>query len=111
MAIEGLIFDCDGTLAGTMPLHLLAGRKISARHGLRFPEERFYALGGVPSREILVMLNQEQGLSLDPLAVAKEKELAYLELMHQAGPVHAVVKIVRAHQGKLPMAVASGGTG
>ena len=105
----GLIFDCDGTLADTMPLHWQAWRHVTGRHGIHFPEERFYALGGVPSRDILDMLRTEQRLSIDPLAVAKEKELAYLEFMPQVGPVEEVVAIARAHHGQLPMAVASGG--
>jgi beta-phosphoglucomutase-like phosphatase (HAD superfamily) len=109
--MKGLIFDCDGTLADTMPLHWQAWRQVTARHGVHFTEDRFYALGGVPSRHILEMLRDEQGLGINPLVVAKEKELAYLELMHQVGPIHEVVNIARAHHGKVPMAVASGGTG
>lgn len=108
--IAALIFDCDGTLADTMPLHWRAWRQVTARHGVHFTEERFYALGGVPSRHILKMLRDEQGLGIDPIAVAKEKENAYLELMHHVGPIHPVVSIAREHHGRLPMAVASGGT-
>lgn len=109
MTIKGLIFDCDGTLADTMPLHWRAWSAITARHRIHFPEDRFYSLGGVPSRDILEMLRDEQRLEIDPLAVAKEKEIAYLDLMHQVGPIHEVVNIAREHHGKLPMAVASGG--
>jgi beta-phosphoglucomutase family hydrolase len=108
--IKGLIFDCDGTLADTMPLHWRAWQLITRRHDLHFPEDRFYALGGVPSRDILKMLSQEQGRPLDHIAVAHEKEDAYLPLMGQVEPIQAVVEIARSNFGKLPMAVASGGT-
>ena len=108
--IQGLIFDCDGTLADTMPLHWRAWEMISRRHDLHFPEDRFYALGGVPSRDILKMLAAEQGRSLDHFAVAHEKENAYLPLMAEIEPIHAVVEIARANFGKIPLAVASGGT-
>ncbi len=107
---EGLIFDCDGTLVDTMPLHWQAWQSISGRHGLYFPEERFYALGGVPSRDIVKMLAAEQGKTLDHLAVAKEKEEAYLAVMSGANPIGPVIGIAREYHGKLPMAVASGGT-
>lgn len=110
MTIKGLIFDCDGTLANTMPLHWRAWQMIAQRHSLHFPEDRFYSLGGVPSRDILKILAAEQGRSLDHIAIAHEKEEAYLPLMAQAEPIHAVVEIARAHHGKIPMAVASGGT-
>lgn len=107
---KGLVFDCDGTLANTMPLHWRAWSLITQRHGLHFPQDRFYALGGVPSRDILRMLAEEQGRSLDHIAVAHEKEEAYLPLMAQVEPIHAVVEIAKANHGKIPMAVASGGT-
>ena len=110
MQIKGLIFDCDGTLADTMPLHWRAWQLITRRHDLHFPEDRFYALGGVPSRDILKMLVEEQGRSLDPIAVAHEKENAYVPLMAEIEPIHAVVEIARVNFGKTPMAVASGGT-
>ena len=93
-----------------MPLHWRAWSEITSRHGIHFPEDRFYSLGGVPSRDILQMLRDEQRLEIDAIAVAKEKELAYLDLMHQVGPIHEVVNVAREHHGKLPMAVASGGT-
>lgn len=110
MDIKGLVFDCDGTLADTMPLHWQAWQIVLTRYGLEFPEERFYAMGGVPSRDILQMLGQEQGVALDHIRAAHEKESAYLPLIDQVEPVNAVVGIVREHHGKIPMAVATGGT-
>jgi beta-phosphoglucomutase family hydrolase len=108
--IKGIIFDCDGTLADTMPLHWRAWQIVAARYKLHFPEERFYSLGGVPSRDILKMLAEEQGVTLDHLKAAHEKEEAYLPLMAQVEPIHVVVNVARENYGKIPMAVASGGT-
>jgi beta-phosphoglucomutase-like phosphatase (HAD superfamily) len=108
--IKGLVFDCDGTLADTMPLHWRAWQIITQKHGLHFPEDRFYSLGGVPSRDILKMLAREQHKTIDHIAVAHEKEEAYLETLPQVGPIHEVVEIAKGNFGKIPMAVASGGT-
>jgi len=107
---DGIVFDCDGTLADTMPLHWQAWQVITLRHQLHFPEDRFYQLGGVPSRDILKVLRQEQNVPIDPLAVAQEKEHEYLKLLDQVNPIHEVVEVARQHAGRLPMAVASGGT-
>ncbi len=106
----GIIFDCDGTLADTMPLHWRAWQIVTARHNIHLPIDRFYSLGGIPSREILRMLSVEQGLALDHLAVAREKEAEYLPLIAQVEPINAVVGIARNNYGKVPLAVASGGT-
>ena len=110
MEPKGLIFDCDGTLADTMPLHWRAWQAVTARHRLHLPEDRFYALGGVPSRDILKMLSVEQGVPIDHLAVAREKEAEYLPLIAQVEPINMVVGVARANFGKIPMAVASSGT-
>ena len=107
---KGLIFDCDGTLADTMPLHWRAWQMVTQRHNLHFPEDRFYASGGMPSRDILKLLANEQGRSLDHIAVAHEKEDAYLPMLPQVEPIHAVLEIAEANYGKIPLAVASGGT-
>jgi beta-phosphoglucomutase-like phosphatase (HAD superfamily) len=108
--IKGLVFDCDGTLADTMPLHWRAWQVIAAKYKLNFPIDRFYSLGGVPSRDILKMLAKEQGVTLDYIKAAHEKENEYLQFLPQVGPIHAVVEIAKENFGKIPMAVASGGT-
>jgi beta-phosphoglucomutase family hydrolase len=108
--IKGLVFDCDGTLADTMPLHWRAWLMVTTKYKLHFPEDRFYALGGVPSRDILKMLAKEQGVTLDHIKASHEKENAYLPLMAQVEPIHAVVEIAKENFGNIPMAVASGGT-
>jgi len=107
---RGIIFDCDGTLADTMPLHWRAWQTVTARHRLHLAEDRFYALGGVPSRDILKLLCQEQKVTLDYLAIAREKEAEYLPLIAQVEPINTVVGVARENYGKIPLAVASGGT-
>ena len=92
-----------------MPLHWIAWSRVTARHGIHFPEDRFYALGGVPSRDILQMLSREQNISLDPIAVSHEKEMEYLPMLPQVKAIDEVIKVAHEFYGKIPMAVASGG--
>jgi beta-phosphoglucomutase-like phosphatase (HAD superfamily) len=47
------IFDCDGTLADTMPLHYRAWTRIVEELGGTFPKELFYQWGGKPTAQIL----------------------------------------------------------
>ena len=109
MEPRGLIFDCDGTLVDSMPLHWRAWDTVCQRHGIDFAEERFYAMGGVPSKKILGMLKAEQGLDFDPAQVSREKEEAYLPLMREVKLIEPVAEIARAHYGKIPLSVATGG--
>jgi beta-phosphoglucomutase-like phosphatase (HAD superfamily) len=96
-------------LADTMPLHWRAWQVVTRRYDLLFPEDRFYSLGGVPSRDILKMLSEEQNRPLDPIAAAHEKEAAYLPFLPEVREIQEVTSIARDHFGKIPMAVASGG--
>jgi HAD superfamily hydrolase (TIGR01509 family) len=106
----GYIFDCDGTLADTMPLHFRAWTRLVAELGGSFPEEAFYLTGGRPTAQILAMLRDEQGLRVDDLAgCAERKEEYFLEMIQEVKPIQAVVDVARGLAGKKPMAVASGG--
>jgi len=107
---QGIVFDCDGTLADTMPLHWRVWRALASKHNFDFPEERFYEFGGVPTRDILKILGEEQGIPLDHMAIAREKEAGYLPLVAQVEPINSVVGIARENFEKIPMAVASGGS-
>ncbi len=107
-SIEGIVFDCDGTLADTMPIHWVAWSSVADKYQLTFTEERFYSLGGVPPHEILHLLSEEQGVELDPQLVAHEKEELYLTYLDQVQPVEEVVSVARARSGEIPMGVASG---
>lgn len=106
----GLIFDCDGTLADTMPVHYRAWTATLGRYGIAFPEPRFYQLGGVPTAKIIRLLSEEQGVPVaDVDAMTHEKEAAFLDLLGDVRPVEAVFAVAAEHRGRLPMAVASGG--
>ncbi len=106
----GLIFDCDGTLADTMPIHYLAWVKILGEHGIPFPEDRFYSLGGMPTSKIIQLLSDELGIVVHDLeALVQAKEASYVEFMHEVTIIEPVAAIARENRGKLPQAVASGG--
>ncbi len=109
-----LIFDCDGTLADTMPAHFQAWSAMVAEHGIAFSEEQFYAFAGMPSNRIIDRLAAEQGRFVDAHVVTSmvvDKEHRYIEMIDLVRPVDVVVDIASRHRGVVPMAVASGGEG
>ncbi len=111
---SGLIFDCDGTLADTMPIHLIGWRAMLAEHGMVFPEGQFYGFAGMPSNKIIAILANEQGKPKSPEAIAKmvvDKEHRYVEKLSEVTPIAVVLDIASRYRGVLPMAVASGGEG
>ena len=107
----GYIFDCDGTLVDTMPLHYRAWNIAMQRAGLpgQLDEELFYSLGGVPTRRVAELMGAHYGLSLDPDRVFVEKEEIFLEFQPELQPIPAVVAFAREVAKRAPVSVASGG--
>ena len=107
----GLIFDCDGTLADTMPSHFVAWTRLFTRLGVPFPESRFYALGGVPTAAIIRAACADHGVDPgdDVAALVAEKEAAFLEQIDAVRPIKAVAAIYHNYRHVYPVAVASGG--
>lgn len=105
---DGLIFDCDGTLADSMPVHYVAWRDTLARYRIQFSEDRFYSMGGMASERIVETLSREQVISVDHRHVAMQKETYFQTLIDQVRPKSSVCDIALKFYGSKPMAVASG---
>ena len=108
--IRGLVFDCDGTIADTMPLHYQAWSGALREHGHDFPEALFYEMAGIPTVRIIELLNERHGYTLPVQEAADRKEELYVQLIPRVVPIEPVVKWVHRYAGTLPMAVATGGT-
>ncbi|MDB5327203.1 MAG: HAD-superfamily hydrolase, subfamily variant 3 [Phycisphaerales bacterium] len=107
--IKGLVFDCDGTIAHTMPLHYQAWVQALGEHGVDFPEALFYEFGGMPTEVIIATLNERHGYSMPVEETAHRKEDLFEQFIPQVTPIEPVVQLIRDNIGKLPMAVATGG--
>ena len=109
---EGLIFDLDGTLVDSMPVHFEAWCEALEQVGAGgvFKEDVFYAMGGRPTKDIVVQLNAEYGLNLDPSTVAFAKKEAFLKRLEKVTLNEEVVKYAKSWCGKVPMAIATGGS-
>jgi HAD superfamily hydrolase (TIGR01509 family) len=107
---RGLVFDCDGTIADTMPLHYKAWVAALREHGAEFPEALFYEMAGIPTPKIIELLNQRHGWSIPVAEATDQKEAMFEAMIPQVTPIDPVVKLINQYAGHLPMAVATGGT-
>lgn len=104
------LFDCDGTIVDSMPLHYLAWRDTLAEWGCPFPEERHYKLGGMPIVQIVETLAKEHGIPMPAIEVAGRKEALYYEYLPKLKAVPEVLEHIEAQHGRIPFAVVSGST-
>ena len=102
------LFDCDGTLVDSMPLHYVAWKQALAEWDCTFDEQVFYEWGGIPVAEIISLLNEKQGLRMPVEHVSSRKESLYLEMLPQLKAIPAVVEHIDAQHGQIPLAVVSG---
>lgn len=107
---KGLIFDLDGTLADTMPIHFIAWKNAAARYGIDFTTGLFYELAGIPLYPTVEKLNQIFGKTIDPKEMGDFKEAEFEKNMHLTPEIKIVTDLVRANHGKIPMAVGTGGS-
>jgi HAD superfamily hydrolase (TIGR01509 family) len=103
------LFDCDGTIADSMPLHYIAWKKALGEWGCEFDEGLFYEWGGKPADEIVADLNRMNGLNMPVEALSHYKENLYFDLLPQLKPIPEVLEHIQAQHGRIPFAVVSGG--
>jgi HAD superfamily hydrolase (TIGR01509 family) len=106
---KGLIFDLDGTIADTMPIHFIAYRNILREFGVKFTPELFITMAGIPAVGTIAKINELFGTKLNPEKFGKLKEMEYEKEMVKMEPVRPVVDLIRKYHGILPMAVGTGG--
>jgi HAD superfamily hydrolase (TIGR01509 family) len=104
------LFDCDGTIADSMPLHYAAWRTALAECNCPFSEELFYSWGGFPVAKIISLLNEKNGLEMPVEEVARRKEQLYYGSIHNLKAVPEVLEHIEAQRGRIPFAVVSGST-
>ena len=107
---KGLIFDIDGTISDTMPIHLIAYQQTAAEYGFEISSELFYSLSGIPAYQTSCLLKEKFNQDFDPQEFADKKEYHFLQNIHKAAPIEPVVKIIREYAGILPMACGTGGS-
>jgi beta-phosphoglucomutase-like phosphatase (HAD superfamily) len=106
---RGYLFDCDGTVVDSMPLHYIAWKTALAEWNCPFPEELFYAWGGKPVDEIISTLNTMNGLHMPVETVGTRKEGHYYDLLPRLKAIPEVLEHIEEQFGRIPFAVVSGG--
>jgi HAD superfamily hydrolase (TIGR01509 family) len=107
---QGYIFDCDGTLVDSMPLHYVAWTEALQQHAAPFvfTEDDFYGSAGVKEQDVVRQLNARHGSSLDPVSVDELKMEIFARRIPELQVVRQVAEFARSIHRRFPMAVASG---
>jgi len=107
--IRALLFDCDGTLIDTMPLHWQAELEILRDLGIELDPEWLAGNCGASMRDVVAAISRHTGHAIDIGDFLVRKQVRFRELLPQAREIKVVADVARAQFGRLPMGVVSGG--
>jgi HAD superfamily hydrolase (TIGR01509 family) len=107
---EAFLYDCDGTLADTMPGHKKSYVRVAADNGVLIDESIIDEFAGLPVINVVEEINKRYNSSFDPFVFAEQKEQIFFdEFVEHTQPIDFVVNHLKAHAGKVKIAVVSGG--
>ena len=105
---RALIFDLDGTLSNSLPVHLSTWNRIGDMYGFRFDPKILYEMTGMPTIDFARRVVEQYGLAVTPEEVVKLKQQSFWDSARLLKPVDEIIRIVKDHYKKLPMAVGTG---
>jgi beta-phosphoglucomutase family hydrolase len=109
-SFKAYLFDCDGTIADSMPLHYRAWKTALKEWNCDFDEQLFYSWGGMPTAQIVSTLNERQKLNMPVEPVCHRKENLYYDLLPELEAVPEVLEHLQEAHSRIPLAVVSGST-
>jgi beta-phosphoglucomutase family hydrolase len=105
---KAIIFDMDGTLIDSMGAHIKAWQMACESYGYPFDAEFMHSLGGIPTKQTVVLLNQKFGLHHSPDEVAVKKREFWLSLDESPSIIEQTCAVLKHYKGKLKIGVGTG---
>lgn len=105
---KALIFDLDGTLSDSLPVHLETWNQVGKKYGFEFDPQILLDMTGRPTLEFAEHVAKKYGLSEKPENLVRMKQESFWNSAHLLNPIEEVVSIVKSSFGKLPMTVGTG---
>ena len=105
---QAILFDCDGTLVDTMPVHREVWHQLFLRYDFIITDEWWEEWANLP---LLPMVQHVIPDSTPQLAEELNVEAMrmYNDMLHKIEPLEHVIEVARRFHGRLPMAVVTGG--
>ncbi len=105
---QGFIFDLDGTLANSMPVHLAAWQAVGDYHGFEYTKDDLDRYAGMSGGEIVRIINEKQNLNLDPDEITSQKEAHFLKNLNKVEPIEPVMRLLARYANQVPVSVGTG---
>jgi beta-phosphoglucomutase family hydrolase len=107
---EALIFDLDGTLADSLPLHNECWVELCKTFNYRYDAKRMFKMTGMPTRKFAEFIKNDSNCALTVEEIMQAKQQLFLSKAHTIKPFEATASLVKKHYGKIPMSIGTGGS-
>jgi len=105
---KALIFDLDGTLSNSLPVHVETWRMIGEKYGFDFDPQIIHDMTGRPTIEFALRIVEQYKVAEKPEVLVMQKQQSFWDMAHLLEPIPEVISVVKECHGKLPMAVGTG---
>jgi beta-phosphoglucomutase family hydrolase len=105
---KALIFDLDGTLSDSLPLHIATWNVVGEKYGFVFDPQIIHEMTGRPTIEFAQRIVEQYGLSADPQELVLMKQKSFWAMANLLQPIGEVVSVVKENYGRIPMSVGTG---
>ncbi|HAA13103.1 MAG TPA: phosphatase [Cytophagales bacterium] len=106
---QAIIFDLDGTLVDSMPLHLRAYQYAIEPWGVTYSAEVFQSRAGMPTIQTFELIEKDYGLKNFSVQEACDRKRDFFgKNLDQLQLIDPVAEIMRSQQNKMPMSIGTG---
>ncbi len=105
---RALVFDLDGTLSDSLPVHIASWHAVCEKLNCTFDERILVEMTGAPTISFAERIKREQNLDVDPEEMALMKQAEFRLNINRIKPHDAVMELMKNAHGKIPMAVGTG---
>jgi beta-phosphoglucomutase family hydrolase len=105
---KALIFDLDGTLSDSLPVHIASWHSVCEKLNCTFDERILVEMTGAPTINFAERIKREQNLEIDAEELVAMKQQEFWKNINQIKPHDAIIDLMKNAHGKIPMAVGTG---
>jgi HAD superfamily hydrolase (TIGR01509 family) len=105
---QALIFDLDGTLSDSLPVHIASWHSVCEKLKCTFDEKIIVEMTGMPTINFAERIKKEQNLEIGAEEIVRMKQQEFWRNINRIKPHDAVIDLMKDAHGKIPMAVGTG---
>lgn len=105
---KALIFDLDGTLSNSLPVHVKTWKIVGEKYDFDFDPNIIHELTGRPTIEFAKRIIRQYNVNEKPETMVRLKQQLFWDFAYLLEPIDEVISILKNYHGKLPMSVGTG---